>query len=163
MDGKNHDIQSLRDMLIARLDEQKVAENMDKMLATAPELPQSAGQIIVTALDWLESNVGELPDKILMRLGMFLTNYVLSNARNAGVVENPSSEMVQEVLKSAIQQWMQAHPDRVTTDPSQVEQFMQKAGGPVQGKPAGQPASPQPGGKPASQQPQRPKGLLAGG
>jgi hypothetical protein len=153
---------ALQDEIILMLDQPEMFEKLVGLLQSnieAGEPAQGFALAIVTTLDALEDKVGQLEDDYLINLAEFLSGHLAELAEDAGLAE-VTEDLMGEIIATAIQMWMQEHPDRVDMDEESMA-MAQQAASEMQGG-QGQ-AMPQGGQPPGMAQPmpeQQPRGLL---
>ncbi len=170
---ENERAKMLRDELLVRLDEDSVNDSLMQVLeqhAGQESFPQAAAQVMVSSLNWLESQHGRIENTLSIKLLLFMVNYVLSEATNAGLIEKPGEDVVQQMVAQAIKSWAQAHPERIDVTPEELKAMADRAGvnaaggGVPQGQQGmEQPAPTQGGGGAPGQPPQQPSQPAQGG
>lgn len=86
--------------------------------------PHAMALVIVTVLDKLEEQAGEIEDDMLMAIGEEVLLTLSEDLASAGIAA-PDDEMLQEAVAISIASWLQKHGDRV--DPQAMEEMRHMA------------------------------------
>ena len=101
----------------------RVLNEVIKAMGTNADIIQIVAGTIVMILDQLEQKIGEIDLALLFPLGMGILQEIRSAAKSAGAKEWQPEER-KAIIKQAIAQWVQSHPN---VDKAQLRQLMSQS------------------------------------